>query len=174
MRPMVSANTGFSLIEVLVVMLITAIGLMGLAALQAATVTSAKTAHLSSAANQALGDIAERMRANAGGHGATFPYRTVGTYAERAGSRPTTDPCVADCTAVSVAAADLAQWQRTIAANLTGGAGIVTGDAVSGYQVTIAWRERAANADAPAANGACPAAIAAPEEVRCLSALVRP
>jgi type IV pilus assembly protein PilV len=174
MRRATSVNGGFSLIEVLVVMLITAIGLMGLAALQAATVTSGKSAHLSSAANQAVGDIAERMRANAGGHGATFPYRTTGTYAQIAGTLPASVACVADCTAVNVAAADLAQWQRTIASNLTGGAGIVTGDAVTGYIVTIAWRERATNADAPAANGACPAAIAAPEEVRCLSAVVRP
>lgn len=174
MRPALPANGGFSLIEVLVVMLITAIGLMGLAALQAATVTSGKMAHLSSAANQAVGDIAERMRANAGGHGATFPYRTTGTYAEIAGSSPASVACVADCAAVDVAASDLAQWQRTIAANLTGGAGVITGDVVAGYQVTIAWRERATNADAPAANGACPEAIAAPVEVRCLSAVVRP
>lgn len=174
MRAEVPASGGFSLIEVLVVMLISAIGLMGLAALQAATVTSSKMAHLSSAANQAIGDIAERMRANAGGHGATFPYRTDGTYGTIAGSKPALAGCVADCTAVDVAAADLAQWQRTIATNLTGGAGIVTGDSVAGYQVTIAWIERATNADAPAANGACPAEIAAPVEARCLSAMVRP
>ena len=167
-------NGGFSLIEVLVVMLITAIGLMGLAALQVATVTSGKVAHLSSAANRAIDDIAERMRANAGGHGAAFPYRTDGTYHLRAGTRPELGDCVADCTAADVAAADLAQWQQTIAANLTGGAGFVTGDAIAGYQVTIAWRERATSVDAPAANAACPDAIAAPAEVRCLSVMVRP
>lgn len=162
------------MVEVLVVMIVTAIGLLGVAALQAGTMRSSKNAHLASAANLAIGDIAERMRANSGGHGADLPYRVLSSYTAVGGTKPTAGTCVSNCTSQQVAAEDLVRWQRWIAEALPGGGGFVTGTPQDGYQVTIAWREVDVNTQFGSVNANCPAAIAAPADVRCVVAVVRP
>ena len=56
--------TGFSLVELLVAILVLAIGLVGLAALQIAGVRSNQIAYYRSIATQFAYDMADRMRAN--------------------------------------------------------------------------------------------------------------
>lgn len=171
-------SSGLSLIEVLVSMVISAIGLMGLIGMQVGVMRSAKSAHLQSAANLLAADLADRMRANAAGHRAPLTYASAAgaTWASVAGSSPAVKDCAAEprCTATERIREDLAAWQRAIAAALPQGGGLVLGSADAGYQVVIGWRERAATVDAANANAACPAAVSAPTDVRCFVVNVRP
>ncbi len=57
-------NTGFTLIEVLIAMLVLAVGLLGLAGLQATSLRNNQSAYNRSQATQLAYDLADRMRAN--------------------------------------------------------------------------------------------------------------
>lgn len=166
---------GTSLVEVLVAMVVSAIGLLGVVALQAGAVRSAKTAVVAGAATAAVEDVADRMRSNALAHDTPAGYSKTGTYDAWSGVRPAAVPCaLAVCTAAEVVREDLSAWQRALASNLPEGAGFVLLDAPRVYRVVVAWRERASVVGAPASNGDCPAALQAPTDVRCLVASVRP
>jgi len=159
-----SNQSGFSLLEVLIALLILSIGLLGIAGLQ---VTSKRTnfeAIQRTTATMLALEMIERMRANAGeldlytntGAGRTFDIHPggvtgVGTDANCDGT---------DCTAVELAEYDLRQWQEAIsgiaeqsaASTDTGGlvaaTACITGTAVdatadvesSDVAVAIAWR----------------------------------
>ena len=57
-------NTGFTLIEVLIAMIVLAVGLLGLAGLQATSLRNNQSAYNRIKATQLAYDIADRMRAN--------------------------------------------------------------------------------------------------------------
>lgn len=166
---------GTSLIEVLVAVVVSAIGLMGLVALQTGSLRSAKTAVVASAANAGIDELADRMRSNMLAHSTANGYARVARYDTLAGTKPDRTACaLAACTVEEVIREDLADWQRALAVRLPDAAGFVLRDAPTVYRVVVAWRERASTVDAPAANGACPTEIAAPEAVRCVVVTVRP
>lgn len=168
-------SRGTSLVEVLVAVVVSAIGLMGLVALQTGALRSAKTAVVAGAANAAVDELADRMRSNMLAHATANGYARVARYETLAGTKPDrTDCAVPSCTVDEVIREDLADWQRSLATRLPDAAGIVLRDAPTVYRVVVAWRERAATVDAPPANGACPAEVAAPEAVRCVVVTVRP
>src|SRR3989344_4827314 len=145
---------GFSLIEVLVALLVLAIGLLGLAALQT---TGLKFSHQSYERTQATlqaYDIIDRMRANKSGTGDTVNtnYDDVSL-----GSAPGTTDCAAtSCSGDQLAEYDIRQWNSANANLLAEGQGAIckgtftndannypTGCSQSGsiYRVAITWRE---------------------------------
>jgi type IV pilus assembly protein PilV len=129
---------GFSLVEVLIVIVITAIGLLGLAGLQAVSLKSSKTAHLRSAANQAMADIADRMRSNdIAAKTDRYVTATLTTFGARAGQKPAFTECTSACDTAAVASQDLARWQTAVAQALPEGAGFVLGTYASGYQIEM-------------------------------------
>lgn len=95
-------NSGFTLIEVLISVVVLAGGLLGLAALQATTVRNNQSAYHRSVATQLAYDMSDRMRINLVGV-------TAGNYNDKVA---TTDDCAGNnnCTAVQMAGYDLAQW----------------------------------------------------------------
>jgi type IV pilus assembly protein PilV len=122
---------GFGLIEILVALLILAIGLLGMASLQ---ITSLQQTTGSQARTQAIflaEDLVERIRANR-------PNR--GAYVLTA---PTAVACDTDFSITNggVAADDLNEWRNALACLLPGGNGEV---AVSGNVVTVdvTWNAR--------------------------------
>ena len=135
--------SGFSLVEVLVAVLILAIGLLGLAGLQMAGLRYSGDAGLRSQAVLLAQDIIERMIANRPGvvNGATG-------YAPA--TSPTTFPtdCAADpCTSSDLATYDLVIWNRTLGTLLPLGSGSVTitgpdADSLYAATVTTRWTER--------------------------------
>ena len=115
-------NSGFTLIEVLIAVVILAGGLLGLAALQAASLKNNQSAYNRSQATQLAYDLADRVRANVAG---------VGTYTTILPSAATVQ---ADCTSVSttctaadMATNDLKEWDTALK-TLPGGEGIVCFD----------------------------------------------
>lgn len=124
---------GFSLIEVLVAMIILAVGLLGIAGLFANSLKSTDNAYMHSQAVVLAYDMGDRIRAN------------PSVLADYAQTPPATAPnkdCHASvCTKAELALADLYEWNTTVTNTLPGGN---TSVAVNGSAatVTVGWNNR--------------------------------
>lgn len=120
-------QAGFSIIEVLVALLVLAIGLLGLAALQAQGLRFNQDAYVRSQATNLAYDIVDRMRANR----------------SNAAAYTAADPGLAcDPTDASIDM-DLSCWYESLAETLPGGDGLITSNgAANFYDVTVRWIDR--------------------------------
>lgn len=123
---------GLSLIEVLVAVLIIAVGLLGLAGLQAGSLQANRVAYERTQASLLAYDIVERMRASrdaaiAGDYDNTLTETTVS-------GPPTPVP------------ADVADWNDMVSDHMANGQGAVLSGAAAGcascVRVTIQWQRR--------------------------------
>ena len=99
-------QTGFSLIEILISLLVLSIGLLGLGGLQLSSLKSANNAHLRTVASLAVTDLADRMRVNSLGVAKDFYAASLGfSHCET----PLTKVCEANnpCSAKELAVYDL-------------------------------------------------------------------
>jgi type IV pilus assembly protein PilV len=120
---------GFSIVEVLVALLVLAIGLLGLAALQAQGLRFNHDAYVRTQATHLAYDIVDRMRVN-----------RTNLAAYTAGPPPMPFDC--DPT-VSTVAMDLECWYDGLANALPGGSGFITSNAAANYyDVTVRWIDR--------------------------------
>ena len=125
-------QSGFSLLEVLITLVILAIGLLGLAGLQTTGLKQNQSAYLRSQAAQMSYDIADRMRANMS---ALSSYETTNpATATAATSGCTTAPC----TKAQMASNDLYEWNKTLVDTLPSGTATIS---LSGgiYSISITW-----------------------------------
>ncbi len=125
-------KSGFTLIEVLIAMVVLAIGLLGLAGLQVTSLKNNQSAYNRSQATQLAYDLADRMRANFAG----VSSYTTGTAAAVANCKNTTG-----CSPAEMAVNDLFEWNSAISSALpNGGTGTIS---VTGgvYRITISWSE---------------------------------
>ncbi|WP_137818233.1 type IV pilus modification protein PilV [Pseudomonas sp. 2FG] len=136
---------GFSLIEVLVALLVLAIGLLGMASLMLTSMKSNQSAYQRSQANWLAYDIAERMRLN----------RDLATSGNSYVITSTTDPndpgCKANgCSAANLATLDVREWLDQLAQ-----AGVEGTVARNGnqYTITISWQEDSAAGICNPVNG---------------------
>ncbi len=144
---------GSTLIEVLVTMLIVALGLLGAGGLQLATTRYQQTAYMRDQASAQAQFIAEKIRANSN---ALAAYLTDGdSYDTATISALDTDPkcgmgTTSTCTAAQSALKDLHDWRRSLEA-MPGGRGSihsVTDGSVTdplARQVIVMWREKQQN-----------------------------
>jgi type IV pilus assembly protein PilV len=159
-------HTGFTLIEVLVALLILAVGLLGLAALQTSTLKSNLTAYNHGQATQLLYDIADRMRANncKPNINATTPFTCnypsasavananavaqayIISNSNNAPSKTTCSPPTG-CTSLVLANNDLSEWNKAITDTLgsTGVGSISSTDnpatVNSIFLISVTWDE---------------------------------
>lgn len=140
---------GVSLVEVLVSMLVLALGMVGLAALQARTVSyqlgSGQRAQLSGL----LADYAERMRSNLNQAPGVVPsseYLYSATWsAQAADVEAASVDCMSasvTCSGVDLARYDKAQWRAAVRRSLPRGSVLVTGDARTGIEVSFMWTDK--------------------------------
>jgi type IV pilus assembly protein PilV len=134
-------QSGFTLLEVLVAMLVLSIGLLGLAGLMASSMRNNQSAYHSTQATWLAYDILDRLRANrtvalAGGYGAA---NALGSPADCSTSAPSG----------SVAAQDIAGWKNMIACALPEGDGsIAVTPADRHVSITVQWNDsRATDGD---------------------------
>jgi len=129
-------QSGFTLVEVLVALVIMSVGMLGIAALYLEGLRAGRTAQYRTTAVTLAADMADRIRANVDA-GAAY----AGTGPGAAGG------CVNgpdDCSAADLAADDWADWSNRLAGQLPQGAtGEVT---VAGaprpvFTITVAWPE---------------------------------
>jgi type IV pilus assembly protein PilV len=124
----------------MVAVLVLALGLLGMAGLQASSIRNNHSAFMRSQATFLAYDIIDRMRVNrpTALGGATSPYELVLT------ATPAT-PANCNTTACSTAALanfDLFEWTQTLANKLTSGDGSVTRLTVGGrtiFRVIVQW-----------------------------------
>jgi len=101
------AQTGFTLIEVLIAVLVLSLGLLGMAGLQATSLKNNNAAATRGQATLLAYDVIDRMRANRAA-------ALAGSYDNSFGTAPTsagTDCQSTDCDANAMAAYDLNQWR---------------------------------------------------------------
>lgn len=124
------AQTGFTLIEVLVSVVVFAIGLLGLAAMQAISMRNNYDASLRTYATIAAYDIIDRMQANQRGlQNHAYHRNATAAGAEISACKTIVLDINAGtaqgCTAAQLANHDIAQWRAHLAQSLTNGEGVV-------------------------------------------------
>lgn len=112
------SQRGFTLIEVLVAGLILAIGLVGVAGLQAFSLKNNQSAFMRSQATALAYDLADRMRSNVAG--ANGGFYAPATAALNVGCKTTSG-----CSPAQLAQHDLAEWSNSVATYLPSGTGFV-------------------------------------------------
>lgn len=127
-------NNGFSLVEVLVAMVVLAIGLLGLAGLQTASLKANSSAYQRSQASIMANEILDRIRANRVGLAAGF-------YDDPYASTPADPGCVSTgCSVANMAAYDVWYWETSLGNILPSGQGDITGSgAGSVFTITVMW-----------------------------------
>lgn len=128
------AQSGFTLLEVLVTMVVMALGLLGYAGLQMASLKNSASAYQRSQATILAYDMIDRMRVNR-------TQAVAGTYNITFGAVPT---------AAGVAGDDLVNWKQLVENALPGGEAAITVDGTGNTLLTIRWadkRDRSASAN---------------------------
>jgi len=145
-----SRPKGYSLIEVLVAVLVLAIGLISVVHLQMTSKRSNFEAVQRASAAALVQDILERMRANPD---ELAVYTNAGAGRALTGTTMPSVTCSTGCTATQLASADLFQWEQAISGVAELNGGVNTGGltlptaCISGpnggsgvYTVALAWR----------------------------------
>lgn len=130
-----NSQSGFTLLEVMIAMVIFSIGLLGLAGLQARGIQSTSMSQGRSIAIIQAYDMADRIRANATG-------RINGNYDAIALGIPGPTDCVnVVCTPAQLAAFDAFEWASNNRAVLPSGNGAVIANAPGQFTITLMWDE---------------------------------
>jgi type IV pilus assembly protein PilV len=121
-----NTQRGTTLVETLVALVVLSVGLLGIAALQIASLSDNRGAHMRSQASVLAYDIADRMRANrasamANGYQIAF----------------TATPAAAD---TSLTATDIRQWKSTLGQILPGGDGEIMPDNGM-FRISVRWTD---------------------------------
>lgn len=180
---------GVTLIEVLVALVIVAVGLLGLAGLQVRGLSIQKDAHGRALATQLALDLADRMRANRVPVTLTPPidYTFTSAYPTGTPALPTasTDCEAGVCNEAQQAQFDRARWVARVNQTLPGGWAHVApigGTGNRAWNVTLLWTETGFRARTDALGNALLASscngltlgFAVPPEVECMRIVVRP
>jgi type IV pilus assembly protein PilV len=134
-----TAQRGFTMLEILVTLFLLTMWLLASAGVQSASLQFNKAAQFRTQAVYFATDLAERMQANKTG-------ATAGNYSYSgpASSTPT-DCTTAICSPAALAAFDLDEWSGRVTAALPSGTVSVTPDAVGNpvtYTIVITWVDR--------------------------------
>jgi type IV pilus assembly protein PilV len=128
---------GFTLVEVLVALVVMAVGLLGIAALYVEGLRAGRTSVYRTAAVNLAADMADRIRAN------------PNVSADYAGTGPGEENfCVNganDCTAAEMAADDWFHWLQDLGTRLPAGASasieVAALAPLTQYNITVTWPE---------------------------------
>jgi type IV pilus assembly protein PilV len=128
------SQSGFSLIEAMVTLVVLSVGMMGIAALYGQGLGASRVALYRTVAVNLTADMADRIRLNRNAGGAY-----VGAGANN-GCAP---PGVANCLPAQMAADDIFNWNVALAQALPGGTGAVTfvNGVPATYTITVSWQE---------------------------------
>lgn len=194
---------GATLLEVLITMLVVAVGLLGAAGLQLASTRFQQTSSVRTQALTQADFIIEKMRVNnanlrftnlaAAAASPATAYLAEDGYADadpEGGALPDDPACglatQTNCTAAQAAQRDLREWRQSLARELPGGRGALFAVAAGGTtepnarRVVVMWREKTEaatnNADGLASDEATDASCPGDlvPGIRCLNLWVTP
>ncbi|MEQ1667947.1 MAG: type IV pilus modification protein PilV [Sulfuriferula sp.] len=120
------SQSGFSMVEILVSILILSFGLLGLAALQAVAMKNSHSAYYRNQATIMAHEVLDRIRANPGAANANVASYNIALAA----------PAPAGA---AIANIDLSEWKNHIAASLPVGQGGVTVTNTNQVAVVVQW-----------------------------------
>jgi type IV pilus assembly protein PilV len=136
-----NSQSGFTMVEVLVALVVLAIGLLGIAALYLNSLQAGRTAIYRTQAVTLAADLADRIRMN---RTAQNSYATL--FADAVAAVPACST-TGGCTDLQLASTDLSNWKAMLAQVLPNGQGqvavtlpIAPGEPTS-YVVTVRWAE---------------------------------
>ncbi|MBU3739858.1 MAG: type IV pilus modification protein PilV [Rhodoferax sp.] len=178
---------GASLVEVLVAIVLASVGLMALAAAQAAALRAAKMTQYRGTAALLASDLGERLRANRGSSqpgdgflGGAYDYTADFAAQGTRAALPLTrcDSAASHCTPAELAALDLAQWRLRVRDQLPrGSVFLLRQPGESAMDLWVAWQDPALPADeSPAPTQECPSGLnrGADLRIRCSYLRVHP
>ena len=130
---MIQSNkqSGFTLLEVLVTLVVLAFGLLGLAALQATSIEQNHSSYVRSQATLLAYDIIDRIRAN---KGAASSYLTVDPSSANKQSACTSS----GCGPTAMAQNDLYEWNQELVNSLPMGTAVIS-KAGDTYTINVRW-----------------------------------
>lgn len=130
---------GFTLVEVLVTVVIMAVGLLGLAGLQTTSLRQNLSAEQRGKAAQLVYDMSDRMRAMANRTSLVDLEQYTENAAEEGSCISYTSSIIAaGCTSLQMASQDKFEWLNEINNSLPGGEGDVS-VAAGVYTITVNW-----------------------------------
>ncbi len=135
MRPTrTSLQSGFSLIEAMVALVVVSVGMIGIAGLYGQGLSASRTALYRTQAVNLAADMADRIRVNRLG-GAN--------YGGPAANNNCDPPGAVNCTPAQMAAHDLFVWTNQVQQQMPTGVGtvVVVGTAPPTYTITVNWQE---------------------------------
>lgn len=195
-RAITQKQAGVSLIEVLISVLLMSFALLGLAALQAQSISQQVGATNRGNISTLIADIADRLRSNltrAPGYDpvlGTSTFSLTSNWATQATqpSAPTKNCQTTVCTTAELSDYDMTVWRRKVRQELPQGSALVQGDVQNGVSITLMWYDKdfrsgdTLNQSATCSNtmsgGAaqtcCPSIASAPAGVRCSNTTLAP
>jgi len=140
----IERESGFTLLEILVTVIILAIGLLGVASLQNTSIKLSYDAYLRSQAALLSYDLMDRVRSNPN---QAYSFDTISN-----GSKPTGDPtaCISlstDCSPAAIANSDMVAWYEEASSVFADGKFSLTETSTSTatirrYEIKINWQDR--------------------------------
>lgn len=145
------AQQGFTLIEILVAIVVLAIGLLGLAGLQANGLKFNNSAYQRSVASMLAYDMLDRIRANRDG-------LIAGNYNDHGpgdGAFPSNPGCInSGCSTANLADYDVFDWGQQLGNLLPSGTGQIEGNgANSVFTITVMWDDERTGVDGTECSG---------------------
>lgn len=132
---------GFTLIEVLIALLVLAIGLLGMASLTMTSLQGNQGAYLRSQASMLAGDIVERMRGNVDQALLSSSPYLVSLNSGDTLNDPGCKNSAAGCTPSQQAAQDLHDWWTNLQTAIPGSNATITRANTNEFQIVIGWTE---------------------------------
>ncbi len=123
--PRRATQTGFTLVEVLVTLVIFAFGMLGVAGLQLVSLSNMDSAQYRSVASLKASEMAERLRANSG---TNYDGVTGEDKQCRASHYSNSNAAPSICTPSELASDDIWDWGSELAGRLPSGVGVVCRD----------------------------------------------
>lgn len=132
----VERESGFTLIEILVSLIVLAVGFLGMAALQSSSMQGTASTYFRTQADMLANDLSERIRANrTGSEAGDYAYGGGGAAAASCGG---TD----SCDSATMAQADIDEWSDWVENSLPSGDAIVTELGQNFWAIQVMWDER--------------------------------
>jgi type IV pilus assembly protein PilV len=152
-------QSGFTLLEVLVAIVVVSLGLLGLAGLQAATLRNNQIAYYRGIAIQQTYDMADRIRANANPAGLVAYNNPTATH----------HACAPCANPQEMAEEDFFQWNNNNARMLPAGTGTVASAGGGAFDITVMMAEKELGGDT---DPNCP--VGTPANTRCFVTRIAP
>ncbi|NND81841.1 MAG: type IV pilus modification protein PilV [Gammaproteobacteria bacterium] len=149
-------QSGSSLIEVMVALLIFAIGMLGVASLQGVGIRFGEQSNSYTQAAVQVADITARMKANRAGVEAGYYDDTIQAVADLSKNCFT-----AQCSTQELAQFDLAHWNTRNSQLLPSGTGVITATSTAAgetqFKVDVIWKRQTSAEDTADGGGHCAA-----------------